>query len=311
MLILALQICPLDQEYGLELAKLIVDLEEKPRRDVEIAVCYRRDTDEWHVNEIVRTFQSRFTVHKGKSDRRGTGFPYGSNDLWAYTVSFCYDLKRNNRTTADGVLTFEADCVPMRKDWISLLVKEWNNRGSGIDVVGHFHEHLLPSSGKQGHHVNGNAIFGIDLVKRYQQLASCPAFNAWDVHHAPLLTKIGKDTNMIYQKYRMPQITEEEFCEIRKNGEIPALFHGVKGFTPHKVSRKVLIENKEDNRKPVTILDPESAEGQAQIERLKAELGLNLIEEEPVPQFPEAKSEIPAEPQPTQSAETDSEKVKA
>ena len=149
-----------------------------------------------------------------------------------------------------GVLTFECDSVPLRKDWISALTKEWNARVIGAgewtpeeedpekgQVVG------WPKIELMGHeeedHFNGNAIFRSDFCKRHK--LGFTENLAWDTFNGKLLKRVGIDTNLIYQRYRAKTLRREEVPFLMKNGVVPALFHGVQADVG-KLARKFVRE---------------------------------------------------------------------
>jgi hypothetical protein len=227
-LAICLQVCPLDVWTAQRLARLITSIEPGMRDDIECIVSARRGTNPQAANqlvEILRKTFSRVFVIKGK--RFGTGWPNGCNDLWQETMMRISQMKAGKRIGATGVLTFEADCIPLRPDWLDFLASEWSRgREDGAHVVGHAHTF---EGQDEPQHINGNAIFSTIATETYPQLNGCSSTQGWDAYHGKLLLSIGRDTNAIFQKYRIKNITREEVEAIRKNDEIPAIFHGIKG----------------------------------------------------------------------------------
>ena len=229
-LAICLQVCPKDVWLGLRLTKLICSIEREKRKDIEFIVSARRDTNMPAVDEIIKTAQGRFsTVKFIKGKRFGVGWPNGCNDLWQETMMRVYMMVNSKHIQSDGVLTFEADCLPLRPDWLDRLAEEWMlTKLASKMVCGHAHswpEVEAPT------HINGNAIFATDTTDKYPVLNGCDAKSGWDAFHGALLLSIGRDTPMIFQKYRIKNATLDEVKAIRKQGEIPALFHGIKGDT--------------------------------------------------------------------------------
>lgn len=226
-LMLMLQVCPVDVYPAQELMRLLVDIEPVRRSDVEVAIAWRRDTNAFAVRELADIAKTKFAVvHPLRGQRRGTGHPLGCNDLWQESMDAVLRMKKSGSTKADGVLTFEADCLPLRPDWINVLRTEWMMaRQLGKLVLGHAHS--KPSDAPKTH-INGNAIFAADILATHSTLGDSNGRNGWDTHNGKLLLSIGQDTFAIYQKYRMHQISRDEIEGIRKFDRIPALFHGVK-----------------------------------------------------------------------------------
>lgn len=233
-LAICLQVCPLDVFLGQRLVKLICSIEPAKRADIEFIVSARRDTNPVTVAAIATLAATRFAnvrVIKGK--RFGTGWPQGCNDLWQETMMRVSQMHDSGHIKSDGVLTFEADCLPLRPDWLNQLALEWAHaKGIGKLICGHAHcwplEEDAEQAGKPGH-INGNAIFHCSATDRLPALNGSDARVGWDCYHSKLLLTNGVDTPMIAQKYRIKSIQREQIEAIRKDGQIPALFHGIKG----------------------------------------------------------------------------------
>lgn len=219
-IILALQFYPGDIDQAKQLTQLICDIEPNSRNDVEFAVCYRQDCKQYTVEEIGRIAGTKFArVHYVKGMRGGVGWPHGPNDLWAETMMRLSLKARSRQTQAAAVLTFEPDCIPLRSDWIDYLQAEWSRTDrEGLDIFGHAHSN----------HINGNCVCRMGLLRKH------PAFNGagnegWDCYHGELMLRIGRDSSAISQHYRMKGANRAVVESLRKNGGIPALFHGIKG----------------------------------------------------------------------------------
>lgn len=231
-MILALQCHPGDADQALELVKLICDIEPERRSDVEFCISHRRGTDLQLVELMsmyaAQKFEKRHTI---QGMGFATGWPNGSNQLWTETMMRCHILYREGKTKSKSVLTFEPDCLPMRKDWLNELFKEEKQMlGNEKMCRGHIVE-----EGKR--HINGNAIFDIGIMKRYSQLHSA-GNSGWDWFHAELLLSIGEDTPVINQIYNRLAIETEELEALGKTGI--ALLHGIKDRSGISKMRSVL-----------------------------------------------------------------------
>lgn len=233
-ILLALQFCPIDSAQAIELTRLICDIEPQSRA-TEFCLAVRRDTPQEHVDTAARLAAlkfSRVTVVRG--ERAGVGWPEGPNDLWAETMMRVSLAKKQGHIQADAVLTFEADCVPLRADWIDVLEAAWDGAQSrGKRVCGHAH-------GEPPDHINGNAIFEIGLLRRHPDLYNSNQRKGWDAHHGGLLLTIGEDTDAITQVYNLRDYTRQTLEAQRKGGKIPALFHGAKGPGGVRYAREML-----------------------------------------------------------------------
>jgi len=223
-LAIALQVCPLDVWIAHRLARLICSFEIN-HSDIEFIISARRDTNPAAIEELQKIVSDTFeNVQVIRGKRYGTGWPLGPNDLWQETMMRVSQLADAGKITASGVLTFESDCIPLRPDWLDVLASEWEQaEREGFWCVGHVH-------GEPPTHINGNAIFSVHVTDRHAPLNGCDSRQGWDAYHGDLLLNIGKDTNAIYQRYRIKNISRKEVEEIRKNEQIPALFHGIKRF---------------------------------------------------------------------------------
>ena len=134
---------------------------------------------------------------------------------------------------AEGVLTFEPDCVPMVENWIEVLANEYRSRQKPI--VGNVH--FIGTDP----HINGNAIWPIALARDWPKLIETPPEVAWDYYHREFIMQQAQDTNLITQYYQRRLLTEEEWQQVQKNGVRPALFHGVKDGTARQLARRYLL----------------------------------------------------------------------
>lgn len=221
-------------------------------------LVYRRDTPVDLVNQAVGHLGEKFRVQSFRARSYGVGHPYGSNLLWQSAMTEVKALARDPKTFPyNGVLTFEADCVPLRKDWIKALTQEWNDKviGAGewseddaepeqkrfqgqpkFEVMGH----------KDNDHINGNMVLRTDFSSRYPNIpytTDC----GWDFYppNRELFLRVGYDTDMILQNYRRMSIVRQEIPFLLKNGKVPALFHGVQGDVGKRIRnfmREILIE---------------------------------------------------------------------
>lgn len=229
LLAIALQICPVDALLGQRLARLICAIERERRNDIEFIIAARRDTNKDLVRQIAATAKEKFAaVHVITGTRNGTGWPMGCNDLWAETMMRTSILQKQRALNASGVLTFEADNIPLTRDWLTQLAAAWQGRTPGLRVMG----------SDCGDHINGNAVFEVGLCKQYPALSGAPADMGWDCAHGALLKSIGLCTPLIAQRYAKPSITTAEVEEITAAGAV--MLHGVKGTTAIEIAEAKL-----------------------------------------------------------------------
>lgn len=239
MLVLALQFTPADFEATEELVALITDLEPKPRRDVELLLFYRKDVPELNVRRLANTALTRFprTLITEAWDF-AEGWPAGPNAMWASLMRQLFQMSRTFVINADGALTFEPDCIPVSANWISELSEAWDAaRRKQIEVIGHMHPNARNPT-----HINGNAIFCVDFWKRHEEVTGCHAMMPWDTVHAPLILKVGADTPLILQHYRMDEFGLKDWKALRRSGV--SLFHGIKSGQGRVIARQQLLGRK-------------------------------------------------------------------
>lgn len=219
-LLLALQCWRGDQETALELTRLICDMEPERRDDVEFMIAARKGCDWKGLREIEAVAREKFkVVHVFESWGYATGWPCGCNELWIETMQHANTLKVTEKSKATGILTFEADCIPLAPDWIDQLIAAWNYRTYGKRVLGSLCK-------EPALHINGNALFEVGLHRDHPKLLDQREDQGWDYTHRKLLVGLGENTPLIAQKYNAPTVTLKEIKAYQEDGAV--LLHGVK-----------------------------------------------------------------------------------
>jgi hypothetical protein len=246
LLIPCLQVSPIDIDQAIGLANLIADFElptleyqvgEIPSRvhpgpiKRDFWLCWRRDCDPGKISDIKLLLGQQFSVFDFIPRNHGEGHPYGPNAMWISAMTESSHRVREGWSDHQAILTFEADCVPLRPDWITCLEREWLAR-QPAQVVGHIHTD----------HINGNAMFGANVLKDHPEIVSRAYMGSWDYANRELFMKIGRNTDLIFQLYQQPTISEEDFLRIIKNGVRPALLHGIKDLSAQEWARKHLFK---------------------------------------------------------------------
>jgi hypothetical protein len=237
---------------AVELAKLIADIEEDYRSDCFFMCVFSKKCPIDMRNACVQALSTKFKTIGYIARNDAEGHPYGSNMLWLSALTEAEGQwnehqkvpKNRGSFPYNGVLTFEPDCVPLRKDWISALTKEWNER---VIAAGEWNdEEANPEQGKNagwpkyevmGHrddrpgneHINGNMILRPDIRQRHTWVTRFTTNLGWDFCNKEQYLKVGLDTNLILQHYKRGVISRVEMPHLIKNGVSPALYHGVQG----------------------------------------------------------------------------------
>lgn len=233
-LILALQFHPAMVPQAEALLRLLCDIEQVKRHDVEFCLSARRDVGTDDMDRLQRLAETKFAVvHRILGRRAGTGWPAGPNDMWAETTTRMSIARREGKTSMPAMLTFEPDCVPLCANWIDRLKAAWvRASGHGKDCCGH--------QETEKDHINGNGIFRVGIQIKHPALYGCGGDEGWDCQHGHLLLKIGEDAPEIFQRYQWDNYTYENILGIRKHGKVPALFHGTKGMNGIAFVRRML-----------------------------------------------------------------------
>jgi hypothetical protein len=238
MIALCLQVCPLDLDAGMDLAKLICELEPEVR-DSEFVMVYRKDIDARAPAHFEKLARMRFKQAYARcAHNYETGWPGGSNMLAHSAFMVMSILHQCRDITSDGFLLFEPDCVPLTPDWINRLSAEWEEtKALGKEAFGHWHQ----QAGIDTLHMNGNAVFGSRFFDRHQTIMIGPGAMGWDYFYRDHYIKLSRDSNLIFQNYNRQSFSQEEWDQIIKNEVRPALFHGIKSSDGRDLARANLL----------------------------------------------------------------------
>lgn len=217
-------------------AHLIADLERVPNKNADIMLYARHDAGAFDISAIQR-LQSKFgTVHQVRCRRRASGYPYGANEMFYDLL----DIMSNNAGYSNryyAFLNLESDCCPTRPGWTEELIKAY--RTAEIDgklMIGHRNKTPAP-------HMNGVGVYAVDIQRRLgtMQMIGGPAQHAYDIYLAPRIMPVADDTPLIALDFQRPTISAEDLFAPRKEGVVPALFHGVKDESAFAIVRSKFV----------------------------------------------------------------------
>lgn len=232
-MILALQYYVGDQYAAEKLMRLIADIEPVKNTTDLFLIVYRFDSPAPNPDTIehLKTKFANVTVRRGA--RNVKGHPAGCNALWHDTMVNVSELGRMRRM--DYVFTFEADCVPLKQDWIKHLKQVcFDAKRDNIKVTGH----LCPQSGNVIEHINGNAIFSTKLLSEFPNLLNCPDKDPWDLWSVKYYSRYWRHNTFIFNAYRKTEFLDEQFVELQKKGY--ALVHGIRDDNGLNFIRKII-----------------------------------------------------------------------
>lgn len=182
--LLLLQYWEGDRKKAGETIKLIADLEEKHNGEVDVMLSRRFDCEE--DPEIVKYVSKKFDTYTHKSRRREKGWPAGCNALWFDSVTRVYELcTAKQMPIYSGILTFEADCSPLRPGWLELLWVDWER--AKVKFMGN----IVPAPAP---HMNGNLVMSgnLDMLKKIAtKIMGCPPSGGWDFILASVFKHAG------------------------------------------------------------------------------------------------------------------------
>lgn len=228
-LLLALQHWNGDQQETTRLCRLIADLEPAPRTDVSAALVRRNDA---HENTAgLAALASKFPTFSCQAAPGLVGHPGGCNTLWRASVLYAASHG------FDFVLTFEADCTPLARDWIDRIrdaVEEAIDLQQGRAVI------FGAKKGLPRHptHVNGNCVVRLTpmMVKAIREYVPRPApRDAWDLALYPTFERLGGcvDLREIRSDWRSEKHSRAVFDKWVRSGVV--LHHGTRdgSLIPH------------------------------------------------------------------------------
>lgn len=247
-LLLCLQLSPIDCNEAVDLAHLIADIQRAfpAKCNPSWIVSYRQDTPIARVyaieGQLANAFNKNIWVVRGR--HFATGWPAGCNAQWRSVMEDIAQMAAKGQTSAKGVLTFEADCTPLTRDWIDRLEAEYSGRKR--DIVGNFDQLATVNL-----HVNGNSMWPVDLATRWPNVLEVPIGWAWDYFHRDFFVPLAQDTALIAQIYRRKAYTASEWTNLRKHGLRPVLLHGIKDGSARRLSRQALLMGVPIRRTPI------------------------------------------------------------
>lgn len=240
MILLALQ-CWGDRTKGdwaqaHTLARFIADIQPDFSSEARFLFMYRWDSVP--DPETVAYVSKKFPVLTRISTRRdAAGWPYGCNELWGETICWANALHRAGKIPGtECVLTFEADCVPLKVDWYLGLLAEWR-KAKPETVMGAWGDF---GNVKDLGHINGNLVADIRLPEKVPSVIGAPPGYPWDIYHAKAFKRVGwHPTPLVANYYHKRGLTEADYDQVVESGAV--LLHGVKDDSAFSVAKKRLL----------------------------------------------------------------------
>jgi len=200
--LIALQYSPLDQELAFKLADLIADIQEQPTDLADFMFSYRNDSTP-PSQELISKLKLKFkNVYTYKAVNFATGWPAGCNALALETYGEFFKRCRSKEWNYCAVQLMESDSVPLARDWIAQLSREWHEcdwqwpLGNKQHILGAY---FVESDGIA--HCNGNCLISSDYLKINKAFKH--ATIAWDCEHKVSMMENARPSKLIYSDYQL------------------------------------------------------------------------------------------------------------
>jgi len=190
-IIVAVQYWAGDEACALRLARLLADIETKPREDVTIMLARRFDTPlSDDARRTAEHLQRRFSTMACRSEREGVGHPAGCNALMGGVMDHLGRMWTAGNLLRSSVFLVEADGCPLRRDWLDTLTAEHTRTlEAGLAVTGAYMA-FLP-------HINGTMLIHVPWWIDHPSLHSTPPDQGWDIYHRETFLRSAYRTKLI------------------------------------------------------------------------------------------------------------------
>jgi hypothetical protein len=203
-IVIALQFYAGDQDRALRVARLIAAIEPRFRDDVTFCFARRFDVEMspelWAASlEVGR----KFKVMHVRSKREGVGHPAGSFGIWAGTLDALAEGWASGSLRAHSAFMIEADGVPLRADWIDIIIEEHRKTiAAGKRITGAEMIEGTP-------HANGGLAMAFSCWLDRPSLHRCPEAQAFDLFHAPVILSETRFSGRIRNVYGASRWSDE------------------------------------------------------------------------------------------------------
>lgn len=235
-IVVALQFWEGDKEKAMHLARLIADIEPVKNELVDFAFFARFDTT--HDEETVARVARKFNVWKMQCTREMKGWPDGCNAMALDLMHQANMRSHREWRQVKAVYLIESDVLPMRRDWLVRLTKEWDiAAAAGKLLMGSWYPFHSPVG-----HVNGNMFVDPNIMSLIKGLQGCPPGRAWDTEFAPKFEPYWYKSAQMQNHYDFKRNIPADVLFSSADGRTPVcVVHGVKDFSGERLVRPILF----------------------------------------------------------------------
>jgi hypothetical protein len=228
-IVLALQYFGGDREPALRLADTLAELEPQFNPTAVFLFVHAFDCEPPPASLVVK-LREKFRTVVHKSTTKWMGYPDGCAAMWLDSIDWARAAKQNGETSADCMLTFEADCSPLVPDWIARLVETFD-RENPVSVMGDHHPFTAKGRPRGEGHINGNLVVSLKSSAVLDQIAAYRTEHRkkdpWDVIIYPKFASLGvKNVGEIQSDYKSQSLSPAYLTGLARAGVI--FHHGCK-----------------------------------------------------------------------------------
>jgi hypothetical protein len=207
-LIIAVQYYGGDELQALRLARLLADIEPRPRDDATVLLVRRADVP--LSDEARRTAQhvsKKFPVMLARSKREGVGHPAGCNALMGGTMDHLAALWRAGDLLRSAVFLAESDGCPLRRDWLDVLLDEHERTlEDGLSVTGPYMA-VFP-------HINGTMVLEVPWWIDHPSVHVTPPDQGFDIFHRRTYLRAARRTKLIMNIHHSKKWTDDQLSPL-------------------------------------------------------------------------------------------------
>jgi hypothetical protein len=249
-MILALQYYDGDLDRTMSLARLLADIEPRPRTDILLAlVCQPGTPRPEIVTRTIAHCRRKLCVTEVVSEFGASGYPAACNALWRGTVSHFYREYASTGSDVDpgrhsSILTLDGgDGVPLHNDWIDRMISAHLytlRQGKLITSTPYF-------LGTCPLHMNPNAVFHLDVFARTRLLDEAPTYAdpkwanfAFDVYHRAEMLEHACPSSVVHTDWHGGGLPAS--LNLLRDRSLRSLWlHGYKDGNLYRITREHLV----------------------------------------------------------------------